>query len=227
MAKPVTVGTHVSSEAEKSQAEHEPWSQMMHWQTGDHLGTYSTEEKEEREEPGDEEEPPGFESAKSQFGSPGPSEAARTPLESSKSPAEPSKSVPSLEGSAGFQPRTPKPGSSSESGKERRTTSKEILSSSTPAPLRNLTLWSSLVVWKGKTSLRPPSHHPAPTPHGRSAHSLQPIDCPPAQYSGSRNPGDRRSPPARHRAGATPKEPEKTEEFQWPQRSQTLGPAPS
>ncbi|KAB0402052.1 hypothetical protein E2I00_001180, partial [Balaenoptera physalus] len=156
MAKPVTAGAHASPEAEKSQAEHEPWSQMMHYKLGSTLELTPLRKRRKEKSLGDEEEPPAFEATESQFSSPGPSEAARSlPLESTKSPAEPSKSVPSLEGSAGFQPRTPKPGSSSESGKERRTTSKEI-------------------------SPEPP-----------------------------------------------PKEPEKTEEFQWPQRSQTLAQLPA
>lgn len=105
MAKPVTAGAHASPEAEKSQAEHEPWSQMMHYKLGTTLELTPLRKRRKEKSLGDEEEPPAFESTESQFSSPGPSEAARNlPLESTKSPAEPSKSVPSLEGSIKHHP---------------------------------------------------------------------------------------------------------------------------
>ncbi|XDC69015.1 hypothetical protein R6Z07F_000188 [Ovis aries] len=228
MAKPVTVGTHVSSEAEKSQAEHEPWSQMMHYKLGTTLELTPLRKRRKEKSLGDEEEPPGFESAKSQFGSPGPSEAARNlPLESSKSPAEPSKSVPSLEGSAGFQPRTPKPGSSSESGKERRTTSKEISVIQHTSSFEKSDSLEQPGGLEGEDKSAAPFSSPPPTPHGRSAHSLQPrlvrqpnIQVPEILVTEEPDRPDTEPEPP-------PKEPEKTEEFQWPQRSQTLAQLPA
>uniref|UniRef100_A0A452E8N7 Transcription factor HIVEP3 n=1 Tax=Capra hircus TaxID=9925 RepID=A0A452E8N7_CAPHI len=222
MAKPVTVGAHVSSEAEKSQAEHEPWSQMMHYKLGTTLELTPLRKRRKEKSLGDEEEPP------SQFGSPGPSEAVRNlPLESSKSPAEPSKSVPSLEGSAGFQPRTPKPGSSSESGKERRTTSKEISVIQHTSSFEKSDSLEQPGGLEGEDKSAAPFSSPPPTPHGRSAHSLQPrlvrqpnIQVPEILVTEEPDRPDTEPEPP-------PKEPEKTEEFQWPQRSQTLAQLPA
>ncbi|XP_043317632.1 transcription factor HIVEP3 isoform X1 [Cervus canadensis] len=228
MAKPVTVGAHVSPEAEKSQAEHEPWSQMMHYKLGTTLELTPLRKRRKEKSLGDEEEPPGFESTKSQFGGPGPSEAARNlPLESSKSPAEPSKSVPSLEGSAGFQPRTPKPGSSSESGKERRTTSKEISVIQHTSSFEKSDSLEQPGGLEGEDKSAAPFSSPPPAPHGRSAHSLQPrlvrqpnIQVPEILVTEEPDRPDTEPEPP-------PKEPEKTEEFQWPQRSQTLAQLPA
>lgn len=228
LAKPVTVGAHVSSEAEKSQAEHEPWSQMMHYKLGTTLELTPLRKRRKEKSLGDEEEPPSFESTKSQFGSPGPSEAARNlPLESSKSPAEPNKSVPSLEGSAGFQPRTPKPGSSSESGKERRTTSKEISVIQHTSSFEKSDSLEQPGSLEGEDKSAAPFSSPPPAPHGRSAHSLQPrlvrqpnIQVPEILVTEEPDRPDTEPEPP-------PKEPEKTEEFQWPQRSQTLAQLPA
>lgn len=73
-----------------------------------------------------------------------------------KSPAEPLSQLPSLEGSMSFQPRTlTRVQFRIREGEENP--SKEIsVTSSTPAPLRNLTLWSSLVVWEGGEQISRP-----------------------------------------------------------------------
>ncbi|KAB1267978.1 Transcription factor HIVEP3 [Camelus dromedarius] len=228
MAKPVSAGAHTSPEAEKSQAEHEPWSQMMHYKLGTTLELTPLRKRRKEKSLGDEEEPPAFESTKSQFGSPGPSEAARNlPLESTKSPAEPSKSVPSLEGSAGFQPRTPKPGSGSESGKERRTTSKEISVIQHTSSFEKSDSLEQPSGLEGEDKSAAPFSSPPPAPHGRSAHSLQPrlvrqpnIQVPEILVTEEPDRPDTEPEPP-------PKEPEKTEEFQWPQRSQTLAQLPA
>ncbi|XP_036689677.1 transcription factor HIVEP3 [Balaenoptera musculus] len=228
MAKPVTAGAHASPEAEKSQAEHEPWSQMMHYKLGSTLELTPLRKRRKEKSLGDEEEPPAFESTESQFSSPGPSEAARNlPLESTKSPAEPSKSVPSLEGSAGFQPRTPKPGSSSESGKERRATSKEISVIQHTSSFEKSDSLEQPSGLEGEDKSAAPFSSPPPAPHGRSAHSLQPrlvrqpnIQVPEILVTEEPNRPDTEPEPP-------PKEPEKTEEFQWPQRSQTLAQLPA
>ncbi|KAL4667902.1 hypothetical protein H8959_006591 [Pygathrix nigripes] len=228
IAKPISAGTHTSPEAEKSQTEHEPWSQMMHYKLGTTLELTPLRKRRKEKSLGDEEEPPAFESTKSQFGSPGPSDAARNlPLESTKSPAEPSKSVPSLEGPTGFQPRTPKPGSSSESGKERRTTSKEISVIQHTSSFEKSDSLEQPSGLEGEDKPLTQFPSPPPAPHGRSAHSLQPklvrqpnIQVPEILVTEEPDRPDTEPEPP-------PKEPEKTEEFQWPQRSQTLAQLPA
>ncbi|XP_012591294.2 transcription factor HIVEP3 [Microcebus murinus] len=228
ITKPVSVGAHASLEAEKSQAEHEPWSQMMHYKLGTTLELTPLRKRRKEKSLGDEEEPPAFESTKSQFGSPGPSDAARNlPLESTKSPAEPSKSVPSLEGPTGFQPRTPKLGSGSESGKERRATSKEISVIQHTSSFEKSDSLEQPSGLEGEDKPLAPFPSPPPAPHGRSAHSLQPrlvrqpnIQVPEILVTEEPDRPDTEPEPP-------PKEPEKTEEFQWPQRSQTLAQLPA
>ncbi|XP_049734915.1 transcription factor HIVEP3 isoform X1 [Elephas maximus indicus] len=228
ITKPVSAGAHTSSEAEKSQAEHEPWSQMMHYKLGTTLELTPLRKRRKEKSLGDEEEPPAFELTKGQFGSPGPSDAAlNLPLESTKSPAEPSKSVPSLEGSMGFQPRTPKPGSSSESGKERRTTSKEISVIQHTSSFEKSDCLEQPSGLEGEDKSLTQFSPPPPAPHGRSAHSLQPrlvrqpnIQVPEILVTEEPDRPDTEPEPP-------PKEPEKTEEFQWPQRSQTLAQLPA
>lgn len=230
--KPVSAGAHASLEAEKSPAEPEPWSQVMHYKLGATLELTPLRKRRKEKSLGDEEEPPAFESTtKSQFGSPRPSEAARSlPPDATKSPAEPSKSVPPLEGTSGFQPRTPKPGSGSESGKERRTTSKEISviqHTSSFEKSDSLEQPGGLEGEDKSTTAPAPFSSPPPTPHGRSAHSLQPklvrqpnIQVPEILVTEEPDRQDTEPEPP-------PKEPEKTEEFQWPQRSQTLAQLPA
>ncbi|XP_012577767.1 PREDICTED: transcription factor HIVEP3 [Condylura cristata] len=228
IAKPVSAGAHPSSETEKSQAEHEPWSQMMHYKLGTTLELTPLRKRRKEKSLGDEEEPPAFESTKSQFGSPRlPDTARNLPLESTKSPAEPSKSVPSLEGPPGFQPRTPKPGSGSESGKERRTTSKEISVIQHTSSFEKSDSLEQPSGLEGEDKSPAPFSSPPPTPHGRPAHSLQPklvrqpnIQVPEILVTEEPDRPDTEPEPP-------PKEPEKTEEFQWPQRSQTLAQLPA
>ncbi|XP_026266183.2 transcription factor HIVEP3 isoform X2 [Urocitellus parryii] len=228
ITKPLSAGAHASSEAEKSPSEHEPWSQMMHYKLGATLELTPLRKRRKEKSLGDEEEPPTFESTKSQFGSPGPSDAARNlPLESTKSPAEPSKSAPSLEGPTGFQPRTPKPGSSSESGKERRTTSKEISVIQHTSSFEKSDPLEQPTGPEGEDKSLAQFSSPPPAPHGRPAHSLPPklvrqpnIQVPEILVTEEPDRPDTEPEPP-------PKEPEKTEEFQWPQRSQTLAQLPA
>ncbi|KAM5247650.1 transcription factor HIVEP3 [Ctenodactylus gundi] len=228
ITKPLSTGTHASPEAEKSQAEHEPWSQMMHYKLGATLELTPLRKRRKEKSLGDEEEPPAFESTKSQLGSPGPSDTARNlPLESTKSPAESSKSVPSLEGPMGFQPRTTKPGSGPESGKERRTTSKEISVIQHTSSFEKSDPLEQLSGLEGEDKSLAQFSAPPPTTHGRTTHSLQPrlvrqpnIQVPEILVTEEPDRPDTEPEPP-------PKEPEKTEEFQWPQRSQTLAQLPA
>ncbi|XP_053432609.1 transcription factor HIVEP3 isoform X1 [Nycticebus coucang] len=230
ITKPISAGAHASLEVEKSQAEHEPWSQMMHYKLGTTLELTPLRKRRKEKSLGDEEEPPAFESTKSQFGSPGPSDAARNlSLESTKSPAEPSKSAPSLEGPMGFQPRTPKLGSSSESGKERRATSKEISVIQHTSSFEKSDSLEQPSGLEGDDRPLAPFPSPQPAPHGRSAHSLQPklVRQPNIQVPEILVTEEPDRPDPEPEPGPAPKEPEKTEEFQWPQRSQTLAQLPA
>nr|XP_058159775.1 transcription factor HIVEP3 isoform X2 [Dasypus novemcinctus] len=228
ITKPISAGAHTPSEAKKSQAEHEPWSQMMHYKLGTTLELTPLRKRRKEKSLGDEEEPPAFESTKSQFGSPRPSDTSRNlPLESTKSPAEPSKSVPSLEGPTSFQPRTPKPGSGSESGKERRAMSKEISVIQHTSSFEKSDSLEQPSGLEGEDKPLAQFSSPPPAPHGRSAHSLQPklvrqpnIQVPEILVTEEPDRLDTEPEPP-------PKEPEKTEEFQWPQRSQTLAQLPA
>nr|XP_034359761.1 transcription factor HIVEP3 isoform X2 [Arvicanthis niloticus] len=217
ITKAHSAGAH---EVGKTQAEPEPWSQMMHYKLGATLELTPLRKRRKEKSLGDEEEPPAF-------GSPGPSDTAHNlPLESTKSPAEASKSVPSLEGPTSFQPRTPKPGTGSEPGKERRTMSKEIsVIQHTSSFEKSDPLEQPSGLEEDKTLSQFSS--PPPAPHGRSTHSLQlrlvrqpNIQVPEILVTEEPDRPDTEAEPP-------PKEPEKTEEFQWPQRSQTLAQLPA
>ncbi|XP_042540136.1 transcription factor HIVEP3 [Dipodomys spectabilis] len=225
ITKPLSAGARASPEAEKGQAEHEPWSQMMHYKLGATLELTPLRKRRKEKSLGDEEEPPAFELTKSQFSSPGPSDTARNlPQEPTKSPAEPSKS---LEGTTSFQPRTPKPGSGSESGKERRTTSKEISVIQHTSSFEKSDPHEQSSGLEGEDKPLAQFSTLPPAPPGRPAHSLQPrlvrqpnIQVPEILVSEEPDRPDTEPEPP-------PKEPEKTEEFQWPQRSQTLAQLPA
>ena len=80
---------------------------------------------------------------------------------------------------------------------------------------------------EGEDKSAAPFSSPPPAPHGRSAHSLQPrlvrqpnIQVPEILVTEEPDRPDTEPEPP-------PKEPEKTEEFQWPQRSQTLAQLPA
>ncbi|XP_073936537.1 transcription factor HIVEP3 isoform X2 [Castor canadensis] len=228
ITKPLSAGAHASPEAEKSQAEREPWSQMMHYKLGATLELTPLRKRRKEKSLGDEEEPSAFELTKGQFGSPGPSDTTRNlPLESTKSPAEPCKSVPSLEGPTSFQLRTPKPGSGSDPGKERRTMSKEISVIQHTSSFEKSDPLEQPSGLEGEDKPLTQFSSPPPAPQGRSAHSLQSrlvrqpnIQVPEILVTEEADRPDTEPEPP-------PKEPEKTEEFQWPQRSQTLAQLPA
>ncbi|XP_044524699.1 transcription factor HIVEP3 [Gracilinanus agilis] len=237
LTKPASTGPHPSSEVDKNQGESEPWSQMMHYKLGTSLELTPLRKRRKEKSLGDDEDTPSFESTKShssvgpgsQFTNPAPSEASlNLPQEPIKPPAEPAPSVPPLEGTMAFHPRTPKPAAGSESGKERRKISTEISviqhtsSFEKPDPPEQLSHQEG----EDKALSQFPSQ-PAVTPHGRYPHSLQPrlvrqpnIQVPEILVTEEPDRPDTEPEPP-------PKEPEKTEEFQWPQRSQTLAQLPA
>ncbi|XP_027720365.1 transcription factor HIVEP3 [Vombatus ursinus] len=237
LSKPVSTGAHPSSEVEKSQGEPESWSQMMHYKLGTSLELTPLRKRRKEKSLGDDEDPPSFESTKghssvgpgSQFANPAPSEAGlNLPQEPTKPPAEPAPSVPPLEGTMAFHPRTPKPAASSESGKERRKISTEISVIQHTSSFEKADAPEQPSHQEGEDkALSQFSSQPAVTPHGRSAHSLQPrlvrqpnIQVPEILVTEEPDRPDTDPEPP-------PKEPEKTEEFQWPQRSQTLAQLPA
>ncbi|NWW00644.1 ZEP3 factor, partial [Machaerirhynchus nigripectus] len=234
LAKPRSATSHTSSEPEKSAADPDVWPQMMHYKLGSTLELTPLRKRRKEKSLGDDEEPPAFELSDTPSSSTGPGTQFANPAssdvalnltrESLKSPADSGKSAPS-EASASFHSRNTKPASSAE-GKERRTTSKEI------SVIQHTSSFEKSDSIEQPSSLeedKPLSQFPSqPTPqHSRPAHSLQPrlvrqpnIQVPEILVTEEPDrPETEPEPP--------PKEPEKTEEFQWPQRSQTLSQLPA
>uniref|UniRef100_A0A8D2MUW1 HIVEP zinc finger 3 n=1 Tax=Zonotrichia albicollis TaxID=44394 RepID=A0A8D2MUW1_ZONAL len=234
LSKPRSATSHTSSEPEKSAADPDVWPQMMHYKLGSTLELTPLRKRRKEKSLGDDEEPPSFEVSDTPSSSTGPSTqfanlassevALNLTRESMKSPADSGKSAPS-EASASFHSRSTKPASSAE-GKERRTTSKEI------SVIQHTSSFEKSDSIEQPSSLeedKPLSQFPSqPTPqHSRPPHSLQPrlvrqpnIQVPEILVTEEPDrPETEPEPP--------PKEPEKTEEFQWPQRSQTLSQLPA
>ncbi|XP_074832713.1 transcription factor HIVEP3 isoform X2 [Carettochelys insculpta] len=236
--KPHSSSSHTSSEAEKSLVDPDAWPQMMHYKLGTSLELTPLRKRRKEKSLGDDEDPPAFELPEtpsssvrpvSQFANPASSDVAlNLPRESIKSPADAGKAVPLTEvgTSAGFHSRMTKPAASTES-KERRKTSKEISviqHTSSFEKSDSLEQLSSLEV--EEKSISQYSSQPV-VQHSRPSHSLQPklvrqsnIQVPEILVTEEPDrPETEPEPP--------PKEPEKTEEFQWPQRSQTLSQLPA
>ncbi|XP_039420631.1 transcription factor HIVEP3 isoform X2 [Corvus cornix cornix] len=234
LSKPRSATSHTSSEPEKSAADPDVWPQMMHYKLGSTLELTPLRKRRKEKSLGDDEEPPAFELSDTPSSSTGPGAqfanlassdvALNLTRESLKSPADSGKSAPS-EASASFHSRNTKPASSAE-GKERRTTSKEI------SVIQHTSSFEKSDSIEQPSSLeedKPLSQFPSqPTPqHSRPPHSLQPrlvrqpnIQVPEILVTEEPDrPETEPEPP--------PKEPEKTEEFQWPQRSQTLSQLPA
>ncbi|XP_056364939.1 transcription factor HIVEP3 [Oenanthe melanoleuca] len=234
LSKPRSATSHTPAEPEKSAADPDVWPQMMHYKLGSTLELTPLRKRRKEKSLGDDEEPPAFELSDApssstgpgtQFANPASSDAAlNLTRESMKSPADSGKSVPS-EVSASFHSRNTKQASSME-GKERRTTSKEI------SVIQHTSSFEKSDSIEQPSSLeedKPLSQFPSPsTPqHSRPPHSLQPrlvrqpnIQVPEILVTEEPDrPETEPEPP--------PKEPEKTEEFQWPQRSQTLSQLPA
>ncbi|XP_025037692.2 transcription factor HIVEP3 [Pelodiscus sinensis] len=238
LSKPRSSSSHSSSEVEKSLVDPESWPQMMHYKLGTSLELTPLRKRRKEKSLGDDEDPPAFELPEmpassmrpgSQFANPPSSEVAlNLPRESIKSPADPGKAIPLTEvsASAGFHSRTTKSVSSAES-KERRKTSKEI---SVIQHTSSFEKADSVEQLSGLEAEEKPLSQYSSQPtvqHSRPPHSLQPklvrqpnIQVPEILVTEEPDrPETEPEPP--------PKEPEKTEEFQWPQRSQTLSQLPA
>ncbi|KAM7138784.1 transcription factor HIVEP3 isoform 1-T7 [Macrochelys suwanniensis] len=236
ISKPRSSSSHISSEAEKSLVDPDTWPQMMHYKLGTSLELTPLRKRRKEKSLGDDEDPPAFELPEtpsssmrpvSQFANPASSDVAlNLPRESIKSPADTGKVMPLTEVSAGFHSRTTKPASSTES-KERRKTSKEI---SVIQHTSSFEKSDSIEQLSGLEAEEKPLTQYSSQPamhHSRPPHSLQPklvrqpnIQVPEILVTEEPDrPETEPEPP--------PKEPEKTEEFQWPQRSQTLSQLPA
>uniref|UniRef100_A0A8C6YY32 HIVEP zinc finger 3 n=1 Tax=Nothoprocta perdicaria TaxID=30464 RepID=A0A8C6YY32_NOTPE len=235
LSKPRSSSSHASSETEKSAGEPDPWPQMMHYKLGSSLELTPLRKRRKEKSLGDDEDPPAFELSDTPSSSTGPGTQFANPAssdvalnltcESLKSPADPGKSTPS-DVSSSFHSRNTKPASSTES-KERRTTSKEIsVIQHTSSFEKSDSIEQASSVEAEEKPLSQYSSQPT-TQHSRPPHSLQPklvrqpnIQVPEILVTEEPDrPETEPEPP--------PKEPEKTEEFQWPQRSQTLSQLPA
>ncbi|XP_055655352.1 transcription factor HIVEP3 isoform X1 [Falco peregrinus] len=234
LSKPHSSTSHTSSETEKSVADPDTWPQIMHYKLGSSLELTPLRKRRKEKSLGDDEEPPAFELSDTPSSSAGPTAQFANPAssdvalnltrESIKSPADTCKSAPS-DISGSFHPRNTKPASSAE-GKERRTTSKEI------SVIQHTSSFEKSDSIEQASSLeedKPLSQYSSQPPpqQSRPPHSLQPklvrqpnIQVPEILVTEEPDrPETELEPP--------PKEPEKTEEFQWPQRSQTLSQLPA
>ncbi|OPJ71827.1 transcription factor HIVEP3 [Patagioenas fasciata monilis] len=235
LSKPRSSTSHTSAEPEKSAADPDAWPQMMHYKLGSTLELTPLRKRRKEKSLGDDEEPPAFELSDTPssstatgppFANPASSDVAlNLTRESMKSPADPGKSAPS-DVSAGFHSRNTKPASSAE-GKERRTTSKEIsVIQHTSSFEKSDSIEQASSLEAEEKPLSQFSSQPS-AQHSRPPHSLQPrlvrqpnIQVPEILVTEEPDrPETEPEPP--------PREPEKTEEFQWPQRSQTLSQLPA
>lgn len=224
---------HTSSETEKGFAEAEAWPQMMHYKLGTGLELTPLRKRRKEKSLGDEEEPTAFELTGSSTSSTGPATqfmslkstdvALNLAPESIKSPAEQSQSMPRSDMS--FHSRTAKPSFSTE-GKERRTTSKEISVIQHTSSFEKSDSIEQLSGTEEEKLLLPYSSQSV-AQYSRPSHSMQPklvrqpnIQVP--EILVTEEPDRLETEPE-----PPPKEPEKTEEFQWPQRSQSLSQLPA
>ncbi|KYO48134.1 transcription factor HIVEP3 [Alligator mississippiensis] len=235
ISKSRSSSSHTSSETEKNVVDPDSWPQMMHYKLGTSLELTPLRKRRKEKSLGDDEDPPAFEVSEtpssssgslSQFASRASSDVAlNLTRESIKSPADPGKSIPPSEVSTGFHSRTTKTASSTE-GKERRTTSKEISVIQHTSSFEKSDSIEQLSGLEEEKPLSQYSSQSAPQ-HSRPSHSLQPklvrqpnIQVPEILVTEEPDrPENEPEPP--------PKEVEKTEEFQWPQRSQTLSQLPA
>lgn len=236
ISKPRPSSSQTSSEAEKGSAESETWPQMMHYKLGPSLELTPLRKRRKEKSLGDEEDPPAFELTRSSASSTGgvaqfmslksTDVALNLPPESITSPAEPSAPMSLPDVSVSFHPRTSKPPFGADS-KERRTTSKEISVIQHTSSFEKSDSLEQLSGAEGEEKLLLPfSAQPVAQP-GRPPHSMQPklvrqpnIQVP--EILVTEEPDRLETEPE-----PPPKEPEKTEEFQWPQRSQSLSQLPA
>ncbi|KAJ7304211.1 hypothetical protein JRQ81_011745 [Phrynocephalus forsythii] len=236
VSKPSSSSSHASSEVEKGFMEMHPWPQMMHYKLGSSLELTSLRKRRKEKSLGDEEDPTAFEMGETSSSSIGSAiqgagfkstdVALTLTSQSIKPPAEPSQSVLFSNISVSFHPRTAKPPSSTES-KERRTTSKEISVIQHTSSFEKSESLEQLSGLEGEETLLSAYASQPAVQHARTSQSLQPklvrqpnIQVPEILVTEEPDRAEMEPEPP-------PKEPEKTEEFQWPQRSQSLSQLPA
>ncbi|XP_069479147.1 transcription factor HIVEP3 [Ambystoma mexicanum] len=233
---PVSVESHKPLEVGKGLAEHDPSPQVLQYKTGSVVELAPLRKRRKEKSLGDDEDPPGYVMTKSepssrtaisQFPSPISSDVALCPTpETSSALSEASKELPPsdvrMEVSLGDPPLP-----LSAESKQRRTTSKEIsVIQHTSSFEKSESMEQMSGLEEEDISPVQSSSQPAPQ-HARSLHALQSklvrqpnIQVPEILVTEEPDrPEYEPEPP--------PKEPEKVEEFQWPQRSQTLSELPT
>ncbi|XP_013922671.1 PREDICTED: transcription factor HIVEP3 isoform X2 [Thamnophis sirtalis] len=236
ISKPHSSTSYTLSEMEKGLMESDPGPQVMHYKLGTSLELTPLRKRRKEKSLGDDEDPPAFELTEPSFSRSGPvtqfmglksSDVALNLTSKSVKPAvDPTQSVPLSDVSTSFHPRTAHPPFTLE-GKERRTTSKEISviqHTSSFEKSDSLEQQSSL---EGEEKLLLPYASQPEVQLGRPAHSLQPklvrqpnIQVPEILVTEEPDRPEMEPEPP-------PKEPEKMETFQWPQRSQSLSQLPA
>ncbi|KAM3830095.1 transcription factor HIVEP3 [Vipera latastei] len=236
ISKPHSSSSYTLSEMEKGLMESDPGPQVMHYKLGTSLELTPLRKRRKEKSLGDDEDPPAFELTEASFSRSGPatqfrglksSDVALNLTSKSVKPAmDPTQPVPLSEVSISFHPRTANPPFTPE-GKERRTTSKEISviqHTSSFEKSDSIEQQSSL---EGEEKLLLPYASQPEVQHGRPTHSLQPklvrqpnIQVPEILVTEEPDRPEMEPEPP-------PKEPEKLEKFQWPQRSQSLSQLPA
>ncbi|XP_058051697.1 transcription factor HIVEP3 [Ahaetulla prasina] len=236
ISKPHPSSSYTLSEMEKGLMESDPGPQVMHYKLGTSLELTPLRKRRKEKSLGDDEDPPAFELTEPSFSRSGPatqftglksSDVALNLTSKSGKPAmDPTQSVPLSDVSTSFHPRTANPLFIPES-KERRTTSKEISviqHTSSFEKSDSIEQQSSL---EGEEKLLLPYASQPEIQLGRPTHSLQPklvrqpnIQVPEILVTEEPDRPEMEPEPP-------PKEPEKMETFQWPQRSQSLSQLPA
>ncbi|XP_026535231.1 transcription factor HIVEP3 isoform X3 [Notechis scutatus] len=235
ISKPHSSSSYTLSEMEKGLMESDPGPQVMHYKLGTSLELTPLRKRRKEKSLGDDEDPPAFELTEPSFSRSGPatqfiglkpSEVVLNLTSKSVKPAmDPTQSVPLSSVSTSFHPRTANLPFTPE-GKERRTTSKEISviqHTSSFEKSDSIEQHSSL---EEEKLLLPYASQPE-VHLGRPTHSLQPklvrqpnIQVPEILVTEEPDRPEMEPEPP-------PKEPEKMETFQWPQRSQSLSQLPA
>uniref|UniRef100_A0A8D0H7V1 HIVEP zinc finger 3 n=1 Tax=Sphenodon punctatus TaxID=8508 RepID=A0A8D0H7V1_SPHPU len=233
LSKHHSSSSHTSLEIEKSLVEPDTWPQLLHYKPETSLELTPLRKRRKEKSLGDDEDPTAFELPETPASSSGPVSqfassdvALNLACESTKSFANPGKTVPVSDVSVGFHSRTSKPALSTEN-KGRRATSKEISVIQHTSSFEKSESTEQLTSLEGEENLSSQySSQPAPQ-HNRPLHSLQPrlvrqpnIQVPEILVTEDPDRSETKPEPP-------PKEPEKTEEFQWPQRSHSLSQLPT
>ncbi|XP_062818411.1 transcription factor HIVEP3 [Anolis carolinensis] len=233
--KPHPSGSHTSSEAERGFMESDPWPQVMHYKLGSSSELTSLRKRRKEKSLGDEEDPVPFELT----GTASPGTGAATPFAGlksmdvafslapgpMKSPTDPGQSVHLSDVSGSFNPMAARPFVSTES-RERRISKEISVIQHTSSFEKSDSIEQVSGLEEEERLLSPYASQPA-AQHGRVSHSLQPklvrqpnIQVPEILVTEEPDRPEMEPEPP-------PKEPEKTEEFQWPQRSQSLSQLPA